>query len=70
MEKVKARCYTLRKETGGWLAQVVITSDGMFSAVSDYGNFCYAWRSTGEEDFRNFLLNINTSYFGGKCIPG
>lgn len=69
MKEVTARSYTLRTDDGAWLGQVVLTSDGMFASVTDYGNFSFAWRSYGE-DFREFLLSLNTSYFGGKMYQG
>lgn len=68
-ETVKAESYTLRTSNGAWLGQVVITSDGMFSGVTDWGNFGYAWRSFGP-DFKQFLLEINTPYFGDKLATG
>ena len=69
-KEITAKSYTLRTETGSWLGQVVLTSDGMFSAVTDWGNFSYAWRSFGEEDFRIFLLKTSIEYFGGKMYHG
>lgn len=69
METVKSKSYTLRSENGGRLGQVVITSDGMFASVTDWGNLSYSWRSFGE-DFRAFLTSINTSYFAGKLYAG
>lgn len=70
MKDVKARSYTLRTETGQWLAQIVLTSDGMFASVTDYGNLSYAWRSTGDEDFRKFICQLNDGYFGTKMYTG
>jgi hypothetical protein len=70
MNEVKAKSYTLRTENDNWLGQIVITTDGMFSGVTDYGNFGFAWRSTGEEDFRNFILRLNTDYFADKMYQG
>jgi hypothetical protein len=70
MSNVLSRSYTLRTETGMWLAQVVLTSDGMFASVTDYGNLSYAWRSTGVEDFRKFILELNTDYFATKLFTG
>jgi len=70
---VVAWSYTLRTEGGGWLAQVVLTSDGMFSAVSDWGNFSYAWRAFGQKegrDFRDFILALGVDYFGQKMVNG
>lgn len=66
---VEAWAYTLRADHGGWLAQVVLTSDGMFAAVSDWGNFSYAWRAFGD-NFREFLSRIHVDYFGGKMYNG
>lgn len=68
-EEVKARSYTLYNESGSWLGQVVLTNDGMFASVTDWGNLSYAWRSYGD-DFRDFLISINTQYFGSKLYTG
>jgi len=70
MEKVTAKSYSLRTENGSWLGQVVLTSDGMFSAVTDYGNMSFAWRHYGEGDFRKFLISLNVDYFGSKMYQG
>lgn len=70
MEQITAKSYSLRTETGGWLGQIVLTSDGMFSAVTDYGNMSFAWRSYGDKDFRQFLVGLNVDYFGGKMYQG
>jgi hypothetical protein len=69
MEKIKSKSYTLRGENGQWLGQVVITTDGMFASVTDYGNLSYAWRSFGD-DFREFLLSLNVDYFASKMYCG
>lgn len=70
MENIKLKTFTLRTETGGWLGQIIISSDGMFSGVTDYGNLSYAWRSLGSEDFREFLLRLSVDYFGSKLQNG
>src|SRR3990172_12481044 len=67
--KVTAKSYELRTPNGNWLGQVVITSDGMFAGATDWGNFAYAWRGFGK-DFREFLISLNTSYFGDKMSGG
>jgi hypothetical protein len=69
METVKSKSYTLRTESGQWLGQVVLTSDGLFASVTDYGNLSYAWRSYGS-DFRNFIISLNIQYFGSKLYTG
>lgn len=69
MEQIKSKSYTLRGENGEWLGQVVLTSDGMFASVTDWGNLSYAWRSFGN-DFREFIMSVNVDYFGGKMQTG
>jgi hypothetical protein len=69
MEKIKSKSYTLRGENGEWLGQIVLTSDGFFASVTDYGNLSFAWRSYGK-DFREFLCSLNTTYFGSKLYTG
>lgn len=68
--QVTAKSYTLRNEDGSWLAQIVLTSDGMFASVTDYGNLSYAWRHTGMDDFKKFLIGLNVGYFGTKMYTG
>lgn len=70
MKKVFSKSYTLRYDNGGFLGQIVITSDGMFASVTDYGNLSYAWRSFGTGDFREFLCSLDCDYFGGKMYTG
>jgi hypothetical protein len=67
---VTAKSYTLWTEHGDWLAQIVITSDGMFATVTDWGNFSYSWRRTGTDDFREFIIGLNTDYFATKMATG
>lgn len=69
MNETSARSYTLRKENGEWLGQIVLTTDGMFSSVTDYGNFGYAWRTYGT-NFREFMSSISTDYFASKLVEG
>lgn len=69
MSEVKSKSYTLRSENGQWLGQVVITSDGFFASVTDWGNLSYAWRSYGD-DFREFICSLNVDYFGSKLFTG
>lgn len=69
MEKVTAKSYSLYTDNGAWLGQVVLTSDGMFSAVTDYGNFGYAWRAYGD-DFGKFLSTVGVDYFATKIATG
>jgi hypothetical protein len=69
MTEVTAKSYTLYDEKGNWLGQVVLTSDGMFSGVTDWGNFGYSWRSYSGT-FEEFLSGLNTSYFSSKMSTG
>lgn len=70
MEEIKTKSYTLRGEHGEWLGQIILSNDGMFSSVTDYGNLSYAWRSFGKDDFRAFICSLNTDYFGSKLYTG
>jgi hypothetical protein len=73
MSEILTSCYTLQYDIskgGGWLGQVVLTSDGMFAAVTDWGNFSYAWRSHGCSSFKEFLMGIHTDYFANKMFSG
>lgn len=67
---MKIENITLYKDNN-WLAQIVITEDGFLGAVTDYGNFAYAWRSFGEktiENFKSFILGLNSEYVSGKIV--
>ncbi|MFH1226819.1 MAG: hypothetical protein V1701_02810 [Planctomycetota bacterium] len=66
---IKSYSYTLRTDRGHWLAQIVLTDDGFFGAVTDYGNFSYAWRAFGD-NFKVFLSELNMSYFAIKMASG
>lgn len=69
-KEATAKIYTLYTESGGWLGQVVLTTDGSFMSITDYGNFSYCWGCTGEEDFRKFILKLNVEYFATKMFCG
>ena len=56
MNEVKSRSYTLQGENGEWLGQVVLTEDGMFGSVTDYGNLSYSWRSFAPGDLKTIFL--------------
>jgi hypothetical protein len=69
-EQVTAQSYTLYSDKGSWLGQIVLTSDGMFASVTDYGNLSYAWRSYGPSSFKQFICNLEVGYFGTKMYTG
>lgn len=66
---LKIKSYTLNHD-GSWLAQVIITEDGMFSAVSEYGNFAFTCRTFSlhghGESFEEFLLQMDKDSFYEK----
>ncbi len=68
MDKSIAESYTLKTENDCWLAQIVITDDGMFSAVSDWGNFSFIWGAFGTGSFKDFLISIGIDYFASKMV--
>ena len=61
------RYYLPNKSGEGW-AEIVIGSNGFFAAVSDYGNYAFAWRHHGETDVRKFFLRAERDwdYFARK----
>lgn len=68
-KEVTAKSFTLRTENGAWLGQIVLTSDGMFASVTDYGNLSFAWRSFGD-DFIRFMCDVGVDYFATKMANG
>jgi len=70
MSNIKSKSYTVRGKHGEWLGQIVLTSDGMFASVTDYGNLSFAWRAFGDGDFRKFVTETNVPYFGQKMFNG
>lgn len=58
------------KKLEGW-AEIVLSSGGFFGAVSDWGNYAYAWRHWGGGDFRAFVLNLarDPDYVVRKIAP-
>ncbi len=69
-EPITAESYTLYDDNGAWLAQVVLTSDGMFASVTDYGNFSFSWRAYGPKTFKKFLIGLSVDYFANKMTQG
>lgn len=51
-------------------ADVLMNSDGMFAATSDYGDFVYRWAHYGHGDFRNAFLRMSVSSFLNKTRGG
>ncbi len=65
------RRYTVREPpreergTGAWIGTFVISDDGYFSTVSDYGNYAYYWSHAGS-CFRSFLARLDSCYLLSK----
>jgi len=70
MDVINSKSYTIYGKHGAWLGQIVLTSDGMFASVTDYGNLSFSWRSFGKSDFREFLTTLNVDYFATKLFSG
>lgn len=68
-KEATAKVYTLYTESGSWLGQVVLTTDGSFMSITDYGNFAYNWNGFGE-DIRKFILSLSVDYFAQKMFNG
>lgn len=69
-KEVTVKSYTLYGPDGDWLGQVVLSSDGLFASVTDWGNLSYAWRAYGKSDFREFIVSLNVDYFATKMYVG
>lgn len=71
-QPVKLFRYYLKSEKGEGWALIVLSNDGYFSAVSDYGNYSFWWSHHGMPDFRLFLLRAERDwdYFAGKLSHG
>lgn len=70
LKEVTAKSYTLYTDSGSWLGQIILTSDGLFASVTDYGNFSYAWRHYGDADFKQFIVGLEVDYFAIKMYSG
>ena len=69
-EDIEIKMYTLRTDTGYWLGRIVLTSDGSFMSITDYGNYAYSWGGMGNEDIRDFILRLDIGYFASKMFNG
>lgn len=69
MKTTVVSVYDLKNENGGWLGKVILTDDGMFAAVTDWGNFSYSWSSFGLK-FKDFILSLDETYFANKMVQG
>lgn len=60
--------YYLPSGSGQEWAEIVLVSTGMFAAVSDWGNYAFAWRGFGDRDFREFVAGLakDGDYVAGK----
>lgn len=62
--------YVVSGERGQWLATVFLGAEGVFSTVSDYGNYGYWWTGIGGDgDIRRFLCGCDAHYLTGKLAP-
>lgn len=70
-EPVKHWRYYLPSENGEGYAIIFIDSTGVFSAVSDFGNYGYIWGHTGNRSIKEFLLESEKDwhYFANKLDP-
>jgi hypothetical protein len=69
-DQITAQSYELYTDNGQWLGQVVLTSNGMYASVTDWGNYSFMWNSIGNQTFKQFLLGIDETYFGTKMYTG
>lgn len=67
-KNVKVHVYDLRKNNCGWLGRVILTDDGYFLALTDWGNFNYCWSTSME--IRAFVSSLDIQYFANKMFQG
>lgn len=70
-EEVKFYRYYLPSENGEGYAIIFLDSTGVFSAVSDFGNYGYIWQARGGVEFRRWLVDNHHDwhYFAKKFDP-
>jgi hypothetical protein len=70
-EPVKHYRYYLPSEKGEGYAVIFLDSVGVFSTVSDWGNYGYIWGSRGGVEFRQWLIENHKDwhYFAKKLDP-
>jgi len=72
-EKSQVTRYLLRSRKPSpdyWWAEICISEDGSLNVLSDYGNYAYAWRSIGQDTFKQFLISLHNDYLMGKIGQG
>jgi hypothetical protein len=61
-----ATTYLLRFQPAGWASYTVNDTTGEFSIISDYGNYSYAWYSTGTPTLSEFIATAHVGYMASK----
>ena len=67
---MKLKVYELKTDRGGWLGTIVLSDDGKYFSLTDWGNINFHWDVKGEQEFEDFILKLNTDYFGEKMYIG
>lgn len=67
---MKLNTYELKKENGDWLGIVILSDDGSYFSLTDWGNFSFHWSIKGEIEFEDFIIRINPDYFAEKMYIG
>ncbi len=66
----KSTCerYDLKFEGYGWATFTIDENGGLFSCMSDYGDYSYSWPRHGRKSFKHFILELarDPYYFLGK----
>lgn len=67
MSEIKYWRYVVPSINGieGW-GIFLLDSTGMFSCVTDYGNYAFKWTHHGEKDFREFFVCGSFEYYVDK----
>lgn len=44
----------------------ILTEDGFFACVTDWGNYAHHWRNIGDCHFKDFLRKLDATYLASK----
>lgn len=67
---MKTKVYELKKDNGCWLGTIVLSDEGHYFSLTDWGSISFHWNVKGEKEFEDFILQLNTEYFAEKMYIG
>lgn len=64
------KTYELRTDKDNWLGTVVLSDEGHYFSMTDWGNLNFHWNVKGIDKYEEFILRLNTDYFAEKMYIG